>query len=366
MKKHVLGLLACVLMLGQGVCQAQLRIRDICRVKGQEENTLHGLGLVVGLNGTGDADAPTTRALAQMMSLLGTPLGSDPNGRALLAELKNAQNVASVYVTVTVPGEGARQGGQLNCTVNALSAKSLEGGYLVPTALLGPRPGDRRVYALAQGPIVTVPGATSTSGKVHGGCRLETDIQTPFVKDGRVTLVLDKNHAGFHTAFDIEEALNSPEAFGTLAGAGPNAGGNRYAGAAIAKALDQVNIEIQIPPAYARNEVQFVYEVLETRIFTPRNDARVVIDQRNGVIVIGQQVEVGPVAVTHKNLSIQAGSGPAPGPFVMMDATASTSTTKLQALVDALNALKVNSSDIIDIIKGLQRSGDLYGHVIIE
>ena len=353
-------------MLSGTVCRAELRIRDICRVKGQEENTLHGLGLVVGLNGTGDADAPTTRALAQMMNLLGTPLGSDPKGNTMLAELQDAQNVASVYVTVTVPAEGGRQGGQLNCTVNAISAKSLEGGYLVPTALLGPRPGDRRVYALAQGPIVTVSGGASTSGKVHGGCRLEVDIENPFVKDGRMTLVLDKSHAGFHTAFDIEEALNSPETFGTLAGTSPNATADRFGSVAIAKALDQLNIEVQIPPTYARNQVQFVYEVLETRIFTPRNDARVVLDQRNGVIVIGEHVEVGPVAVTHKNLSIQAGSGPANGPFVMMDASSSTSTTKLQSLVDALNALKVNSSDIIDIIKGLERSGDLYGHVIIE
>jgi len=349
-----------------GVCQAELRIRDICRVKGQEENTLHGLGLVVGLNGTGDADAPTTRALAQMMGLLGTPLGADPKGNVMLAELQNAQNVASVYVTVTVPAEGGRQGGQLNCTVNAISAESLEGGYLIPTALLGPRPGDRRVYALAQGPITTVTGGTSTSGKVHGGCRLEADIQNPFIQDGRLTLVLDKNHAGFHTAFDLEEALNSPETFGTLAGTSSNGSNNRLGGAKIAKALDQVNIEVRIPPAYTENQVQFVYEVLETRIFTPRNHARVVLDQRNGVIVIGEQVEVGPVAVTHKNLSIQAGGSAASGPFVMMEATSSASTTKLQALVDALNALKVNSSDIIDIIKGLERSGDLYGHVIIE
>ena len=165
MRKSIPTILACVLMLSGAVCQAELRIRDICRVKGQEENTLHGLGLVVGLNGTGDADAPTTRALAQMMNLLGTPLGSDPNGNAMLAELQDAQNVASVYVTVTVPAEGGRQGGQLNCTVNAISAKSLEGGYLVPTALLGPRPGDRRVYALAQGPIVTAPGGHRPAAK---------------------------------------------------------------------------------------------------------------------------------------------------------------------------------------------------------
>ena len=90
------------------------------------------------------------------------------------------------------------------------------------------------------------------------------------------------------------------------------------------------------------------------------------LDERNGVIVIGESVEVGPVAVTHKNVSIQTGSGTSEGPLFVVDPNASTSTTKLQSLVDALNALKVNTADIIDIIKGLERSGDLYGQVIVE
>ena len=136
---------------------------------------------------------------------------------------------------------------------------------------------------------------------------------------------------------------------------------NPSTGEPIAKAIDQVNIEVRIPAAYRQNVVQFVAEVMETRIFPPQNDARVVINERNGVIIVGDNVEVGPVAVSHKNLSIET-----EGPLHVVDPAADTSTTKLLGLVKALNALKVETQDIIDIIKELERSGRLYGHVIIE
>jgi flagellar P-ring protein precursor FlgI len=91
-----------------------------------------------------------------------------------------------------------------------------------------------------------------------------------------------------------------------------------------------------------------------------------VIRERDGVIIIGDDVEIGPVAVTHRNLTIQAGGQTPINQFVPIDTSADSSTTKLQALVNALNAVKVPTPDIIDIIKGLERSGDLYGRVIIE
>lgn len=344
----------------------QLRIRDICRVKGQEQNTLHGIGLVAGLNGSGDGDKPTTRSLAKMMELMGTPVSVDQRGQPLLEELKNARNVAMVFVTATVPAEGARRGAQLNCTVNAIGAKSLEGGYLLLTPLLGPRPGDTRIYGYAQGSLKTERSGPPTSARIHGGCRLEADFTNDFVKDGKITLVLDKNHASFRTAFDIEDVLNDPQTFGGLMQDKRARDNPRTPGAPIAKAIDQVNIEVTIPPAYLDRPVQFVYEVLDSRIFTPQNDACVVINERSGVVVIGDNVEVGAVAVTHGNLSVQIGGGPLRGPLFVVDQTANTSTTRLQALVDALNALQVNTQDIIDIIKELERSGELFGRVIIE
>jgi flagellar P-ring protein precursor FlgI len=344
-------------------CSAQyLRIRDIARVKGQEENTLHGLGLVVGLKGTGDGEIPTTRALAKMMELMGNPLGKDGANQVLLEELENAKNVAMVFVTATVPAEGARQGEMLNCVVNAISAKSIDGGYLMMTPLLGPRPGDPRIFGYAKGAITLDETGPPTSGKVHNGCRLESDFRNLFIRDGKITLVLDKNHASFQTAYEIEDLLNSPQNLG-LGKQRLRTGNQRGENA---KAIDQVNIEVRIHDLYRDNPVEFVAQVMDTQIVPPKHDARVVIDQRNGNIVIGDNVMVGRVAVTHRNLNIETGNAPADGPLFVLDQASDTSTTRLKALVSALNALKVSPDDIMDIIKSLERSGDLYGRLIVQ
>ncbi len=112
----------------------ELQLRDICRVKGLEENTLQGLGLVVGLKGTGDAKLkPTARALARTMQLLGGNISTDAQGFPVLDEIAEANNTALVIVTAEVPPAGAQQGDTLDCTISALSAKSLEGGTLMLT-----------------------------------------------------------------------------------------------------------------------------------------------------------------------------------------------------------------------------------------
>lgn len=333
-----------------------LRIRDICRVKGQEENTLQGLGLVVGLKGTGDGEVTTQRALAKTMATMGVPLSQAPGGAVVLDELKNAKNVALVFVTATVPAEGARQGEMLDIAVNAISAKSLEGGHLLITPLLGPRPGNPRVYGYAQGSITLDTTGPPTSAKIHDGCRLEESFHNPYLVNNMITLVLDKNHASFQTAYEIEDLLNTPSRFGT---GGDGSSGQR------AQAIDQVNIEVQIDKLYQDSPVEFIAQVLDTQIVPPKHDARVVIDERNGSIVIGDNVMVGRVAVAHRNLSIETGGDTAIGPFLEIDQTDS-STTRLKALVSALNSLKVSPDDIMDIIKSLERSGDLYGRLIVQ
>lgn len=184
-----------------------------------------------------------------------------------------------------------------------------------------------------------------------------------------ITLVLDKNHASFQTAFEIEDLLNTPSRFGTGGSQAvvldENAIRSDTASAPIAKAIDQVNIEVQIDPRYRDNHVEFIALVLDTQIIPPKHDARVVIDERNGSIVIGDNVMVGRVAVAHRNLSIETGGEPTTGPFIEIDQSDS-STTRLKALVSALNALKVSPDDIMDIIKSLERSGDLYGRLIVQ
>lgn len=324
-------------------------LKSICRVKGQEENTLHGLGIVVGLNGTGDGGnfLPTIRSLGTAMQLMGNPMGE--NG---LAELKDAKNVALVMVTATVPAAGARQGDKIDCTVSSVgSASSLEGGRLFLTPLLGPAPGDPRVYALAQGAITLEDDALATVGRIHAGCQLEADFFTPFAKDEKITLVLDPPYADFQVAQDVAELINSQMSF-------------QSSGVPLARAINQVNVEVEIPYQYAEDPVLFISQVLNLPLLDVATGPRVVINERAGSIVISGDVEIGPVVVTHKNMVIEAGNA-ASSPFVGVDSAQPDNPT-LKSLVEALNAIHTPTEDIIQIIKGLQRDGKLHADLVIE
>jgi flagellar P-ring protein precursor FlgI len=345
--------MACVLT---SPSQAQiLRIEDICHLKGQEENTLIGRGLVIGLPGTGDADPGTLRALQRMLHLMGN--------QASLEELKNVKNVATVFVTATVPAEGARQGQKLNCTVSAMSAKSLAGGKLILTTLRGPNPVDTTVYALASGMIELDKNGSPTSGKINRGCQLEVDFKNAFSIDGTFTLVLDQHQASFQTAREIEELINDPTA--TNSGAQATDAGQSAASTPAARAIDQVNIVVKIPNAYATDPISYISLVLDTRINTPASAASVVIDRGNNVIVIGDNVLVGRVGISVGTISVQTGPN-AVGPVFILDQNAEPQTTKLNALRDALNSLKVATSDIISIIEAIHAKGGLYGKLIYK
>jgi flagellar P-ring protein FlgI len=335
--KRLLTILMLLAALSPASAYADLRIGDLCRVKGQEENTLHGMGLVVGLRGTGDADNKATmRALARYMDLMGHRLTTSATGQVMLDELKGVKNVALVFVTATVPAGGAQQGDNLDCIVSAIGAKSIEGGQLMLTELYGPVPGDKTVYGLAKGLI-------------------ETKFQNRFVENGKLILVMNKDHAAFQSTSYLEELINQQPDFAVQGASGTEG---------IAKAIDQVKIEVTIPPTYADNPALFASRLLDTRAFRPQTDTRVIINERKKAIIIGADVEIGPVAVMHKNRLIQTGGEPI-NQFVALDPADSTKP-KLAALVDALNALKVPAEDVIDIIKMLQHKRALFGELIIE
>ncbi len=339
-------------------------LKNICRVKGQEENTLHGLGLVLGLKGSGDGSdfLPTIRSLATALQLMGTNSSNKPDS----IDIKDAKNVALVMVTATVPAAGARQGDLLDCTVCSIgTARSLAGGTLFMTPLQGPlvpasvrasnrpsppRGATSRVYAFAQG-LLHSEGPPNVA-TVHKGCRLEEDFFNVFSKEDKITLVLDKNHADFQVAQDVAELINSQLNF-------------QSHDVALAKALNAVNIEVIIPPQYRDDPVLFISQVLSLPMIEPHAEARVVINSRAGSVVIGGDVEIGSVVVTHKNVVIETGDNMALNRFVPLDPE-KTSTAKLKSLVESLNAVKVPTDDIIDIIKGLERNGKLHGTLIIE
>ena len=356
-------LAAAVLLLGS--CSAKLshagglKLGDMCRLKGQETNTLQGLGLVVGLRGTGDSDAaPTARALARMMQLMGGPMALDSTGQLNLRDVADAKNVAMVFVTAKIPAVGAQAGDVLDVSVNAISAKSLEGGTLMLTPMLGPRADNVTVYAMAQGPIALSLDGPATSGTIQGGAKMEATVEASYQSQGLITLVLDKDFASFDTAQRIEDEINNLAAL-TLGDPSSTSSSRTRA-----RAIDQVHIEVEIPELYRQNPIKFISFLLNIPIQLSSRSNRVVINEREGVVVIGKDVEIAPVLVTHRNLRIEAGVG---NSFVQLeDSGDSTGNAKLKSLADALNALDVPTEDLIAIIKTLKRKGDLFGEVVFQ
>lgn len=339
-----------LVLLSQQIALADHKIGDLCRIKGQEENTLHGIGLVGGLKGTGDGDnKQTMKALARYMELMGHRVSLDAKGQPAFDDLKGVKNVALVFVSATVPSGGAQQGDLLDCTVSAMNAKSLAGGYLLMTEMKGPRPDDKTVYGLAKGAISLEDPASPQTGRVSLGLQVEARFQNEFVKNGKLTLVMNKDHASFQNTNYLAERINSqPDLYRA------------------ARAIDQVKIEVTIPPLYEDNPAQFAGLLLDTRIARFQTDTKVIINERKKAIIVGADVEIGPVAVMHKNRLIQTGGAEGIGEFVALDMAEEGTKTKLSVLVDALNALKVPTEDTIDIIKMLQHKQALFGELIIE
>lgn len=325
-------------------------LRNICRVKGQEENVLRGLGLVVGLNGTGESNDPQTmRALARAMEIMGSPLPQQGiPGSGSFEELKKYKNVSLVMVSARIPATGARVGDKLNCEVSAINGKSLEGGRLAFAALQGPNVQDKKVYATAEGNIHLNSFEQPMVGTITGGCQMEADVFTPFVQNGYVTLILDKHHANFQTASDIVSTIRQ-----TYFQNDDTA----------VQAANAANIIVRVPDAYSTDPVEFVSNLLELQCYNPEPESRVVINQRTGSIIIDGDVQIGDVVISHRNVLVEAVATPVQ--FLAIDQQ-QQETTKLQSLVDALNALKVPNEDAIEIIKGIDRSGKLHARLIVD
>ena len=230
------------------------------------------------------------------------------------------------------------------------------------TPLLGPRSDNPTVYAMAQGPLRLSLDGPATTAVIEGGAKMETSVHAAFQKDGKITLVLDSDFASFDTAQRIEDQINSFSALtvGDVSGYGSEARSARTR----AQALDQLHIEVAIPELYQQNPVKFISLLMNIPILLSSHSTRVVINEREGVVVIGKDVEIAPVLVTHRNLRIEAGGR---GGFVEVgDESDEVANAKLKSLADALNALDVPTDDLIAIIKTLKRKGDLFGEVVFQ
>ena len=335
-----------------------VQIQDVVRLKGTESSGLVGMGLVTGLNGTGDSSKflPTMRSLAEVM---GTLIDANVN----VAELSSAKNVALVSIEVTVPGEGVRDGDMLDVYITTLGdAKSLKGGRLFVVPLIAPTK-DSPVFAYASGAISLPDPDHPTAGIVYNGAQLTRNVMSKYLDEfGRMTLVINQAHASWTVSDNLANLIN-----GLLSPDGPN----------IAKAMDQKNVLIQIPAAERDDPASFISGILKTYIDPTQvaPGARVVINEATGTIIIGADVQISPQLVSHAGLTITMLTPP-PQPTVVAPQVRENNFlavdpqrqggAKLSDLEAAFNQLKVDAQDRIEILKALYDSGYMHAELILK
>jgi flagellar P-ring protein precursor FlgI len=328
-----------------------LRVRDAVRMKNEVPNELVGMGIVVGLQGTGDGGdfLPTMRPLMEMMRRFDDPV-------LLERELKNANNVAIVTLSMSVPTQGAHAGEKLDVKVSALAAKSLKGGHLFVVPLYAPRADVKMVLASATGGLVLPDDKHPTEAIIPGGGALIEDILPEEIRDNTFTLVLHPKMASRELASAIADQINEDVA--------PQTGGK-----SIALAIDSTSVQVTIPQVERANPTPFIARLLTLPLPTLPDPAKVVIDRKTKTIVFSDEVEVAPTLVSQGNLTITIGQPASPTgtkvPFVAIDPKG-TGNAKLRDLQNALNLLKVSADDRIAIVEQLDKLGALKAKLEID
>lgn len=360
-KKVIILILTALLMNFCGVCSDakadKVRLKDITRIDGVRDNQIIGYGIVVGLAGTGDNSRSTQISNQTMISNLGTVIQNSN-------DIKKG-NTAAVIITANVP-PFAKNGDRLDVVVSSLAdAKSLEGGVLVQTQLVA---ANGEVIAVAQGPISTggtdsgangssVRTSIVTSARIPGGAIVERDINTEIGNEEGLKLNL--NRSDFTMAAKVAQTIND--------------------NLAPAKALDGSTIKITIPPKYDDDRISFI-SILENLTVTEGDSiAKVVINERTGTIVIGNNVKLLPAAVAHGNLVVtvttkndvsqpQSFSNGTTTPVQnsTIDVTKKPgriielpANSNLGELVRTLNLIGVTPYDLISILQALKAAGSL-------
>ncbi|MBW2440716.1 MAG: flagellar basal body P-ring protein FlgI [Deltaproteobacteria bacterium] len=368
MKPSITKLAVCVAILLGIIGQAHgVRIKDIADIKGVRTNQLVGYGLVVGLNGTGDSDDAifTIQSFASMLERMGVTVKPDDI---------EVDNVAAVMVTADLPAFG-RSGSRIDVLVSSIGdAENLQGGTLLFTPLKG---ADGQVYAIAQGPVSTggfAAGSESgsgvqknhpTAGRVINGAIIEKEIASDF--NNRQSLTLNLHRADFTTASRVAQAINI--AFYDE----------------IASTRDAGTIEVKVPEKYKGNTVALV-TMIERLGVTPDIVSKVVINERTGTVIMGENVRISTIAIAHGNLSIEIKENSnvsQPLPFSRGGQTVVTpesqvlieegsnpiflveSGVSIGEVVKALNALGVTPRDLIAIFQALKAAGALQAELEI-
>jgi flagellar P-ring protein precursor FlgI len=358
----------CLLAFAGGAWGSGVRVKDIAMIAGVRDNQLSGYGLVAGLAGDGDKNpVQTLQTIANVLQRFGLTVP---------AATMTAKNVAIVLVTADIPAF-KRAGTRLDVNVASMGdAKSLQGGVLLQTPLLG---ADGKVYAVAQGALVL--GAVSagtegaggasvqknhpTVGQIAGGALVEREIPTQIINDNHLELIL--RDADFTTAARLAVALN--EKFPTSS-----------------EALDSTSVRVRVPDEFENNPVNFI-SIIEAVDVDTDIPARIVINERTGTIVATSHIVISSCAVSHGNLTINIASTanvsqPAPfsqgGKTVVTPQTDTTVKEQKAALIAlpemptvekvaaALNQLGVTPRDMMSIFQAMKEAGALQAELIIR
>ncbi|UWP89122.1 flagellar basal body P-ring protein FlgI [Aliiroseovarius crassostreae] len=366
--KQILTAIFLLLVSAMSMQANTIRIKDLVEFDGVRGNDLIGYGLVVGLNGTGDGirNAPFTE---DIMSNILERLGVNITG-----EQFRPKNVAAVFVTAALP-PFARAGSRIDVTVSAIGdAKSLLGGTLIMTPL---NAADGEIYAVSQGTVIAggasaegdgakVVQGVPTSGVIPAGARVERELDFDFTKLKSIRLAL--RTPDFTTAERIENVINQ-----------------NY-GRVVSRMLDGGTVIVDISKTRALSPAHALGDIENLRV-EPERKARVVVDQRSGTIVMGEDVRISRVAVSQGNLTLRIQETPLvvqPNPFTDGQAIVVPRTdaniveepgvglaevdggTSLSEVIAGLNALGVSPRDMIDILKSIKAAGALHADFVVR
>lgn len=368
MRKILISVFSIILILIFSQLEAaQVRLKTIAKVKGVRENQIIGYGLVSGLQRTGDTQRvlSTLQSITNMLSQFGIKISPDQI---------RTQNVAAVMVTAQLPAL-LKSGDKIDITVSSIGdARSLQGGLLLMTPLQGP---DGQVYAVAQGPLAVggfsdntaefplVQENNTTTGRVPNGAIVEREVPSTFVDNDTISILLD--HPDFGQASLVTQAIN------------------QQFGEQVAKANDGAQIDVKIPNNYRDNVVDFVAAVEDAQVMTDAPSNRVVVNERTGTVVLGQDVRIDAVAIAHGNLrlvvkkttqithdavfgheqlthstTVSAEDTGKQGNLVLLPEGAT-----LMDLVEAVNAVGATPRDLISILQAVKEEGALHAELDI-
>ncbi|MBN1525153.1 MAG: flagellar basal body P-ring protein FlgI [Spirochaetales bacterium] len=334
--KSICFLLFFIIILSFLTAVPEVRIKEIATIGGMRENQLLGVGLVTGLGGRGDS--PNTAMLKDAISNLVSHFGF-----SISAQDIRSRNCAVVIVSADIPSF-MRTGDRIDVDVASLGdARSLESGILLQTPL---RAANGQIYAIAQGLVIVSSerSAVKTVGRVRSGGIAERQVSSTLVVGNIISLQLKQ--PDFVTAKAVEEAIAA-----------------NMAGLAVTVRTPAL-IEITVPENQLNNIIGLIADIQSIKV-TPDASTKVVIDSRTGMIVMGENVKIGKVAVSYKTATVQVQSYYSPSDsskehFVINE------TISVEDFVKTMKEIGISTDTVITMLESIEKAGALYGTLIIK